>query len=474
MPTKTAGTGKTRRQRDQILQDSETLEAELLARWDKEWIWHPFTQMSEWEKEEPCIIESGRGCYLRDVKGKRYFDGVSSLWCNLHGHRVHKLDRAIRHQLKRVAHSTFLGLSNVPAIQLAKRLIEIAPAGLKRVFYSDSGSEAVEIALKMAYQYWQLKGETDRKKFLHLTNAYHGDTIGAVSVGGIELFHSVYRPLLFEAIPVPAPYQYRDSFPGTEESYREQCLKRLEESILKHRGEICALIMEPLIQGAAGMITHPKGYLAGARELTKKHGILLIADEVATGFGRTGRMFACEHENVTPDILCLAKGLTGGYVPLAATLTTEEIYAAFLGRHDEFKTFFHGHTYTANPLACATALANLQIFEQDRTLEKLKPKIEFLTVALEKLRRLRHVGDIRQAGFMAGIELVRDRSDKTAYEAAEKVGMRVAKEAKSLRVILRPLGNVVVLMPPLASTIPMLKRLMRVVNRSIRAATERV
>lgn len=474
MPTKTAAKTKERRERDQILEESRTLEAELLSRWDKECIWHPFTQMADWEKEDPCIIESGRGCYLRDVKGKRYFDGVSSLWCNVHGHRVHRLDKSIRRQLKRIAHSTFLGLSNVPAIQLAKKLIEIVPSGLKRVFYSDSGSEAVEIALKMAYQYWQLKGETNRKKFVHLTNAYHGDTIGAVSVGGIDLFHSTYGPLLFETVSVTAPYQYRDSFSGTEEEYRDHCLKILEETVINHKGEIAALIMEPLIQGAAGMITHPKGYLSGVREITKKHNILLIVDEVATGFGRTGRMFACEHENVVPDIMCLAKGLTGGYLPLAATVTTEDIYSAFLGKYEEFKAFFHGHTYTANPLACTAALANLEIFEKDRLIEKLQPKIEFLKTALGKIAKLRHVGDIRQVGLMVGIELVRNRKDNAPYPAVEKIGAKVIREAKSLRVILRPLGDVIILMPPLASSIPMLKRLIRVVHRSIRAATERI
>lgn len=444
-----------------------------LARWDHEWVWHPFTQMAEWVEEEPLIIESGKGCYLRDLEDRRYLDGVSSLWCNVHGHRVPKLDRALRKQLGRIAHSTFLGLSNVPAILLAKKLISIAPQGLKRVFYSDSGSEAVEIALKMAYQYWHQIGERKRTKFIRLTNAYHGDTIGSVSVGGVDLFRRMYGPLLFPTFEVAAPYRYRDSFQGTEEEYAAHCAARLEQVMAKHRGEICALIMEPLIQGAAGMILQPRGYISRARELTKKYNILLILDEVATGFGRTGRMFACDHEGIRPDLLCVAKGLTGGYLPLAATIATEEIYKGFLGRTEELKTFFHGHTYTANPLACAVACANLELFEEERTIEKLAPKIRFLTQKLAHFRSLKHVGDVRQAGFMAGIELVRDRSSKTPYEWKEKIGVRVCREARRLGAILRPLGNVVVLMPPLAITLRELDRLQRIAYESIKNVTEK-
>lgn len=443
-----------------------------LSQWDREWIWHPFTQMSEWVEEEPLIIESGKGCYLKDLRGKRYLDGVSSLWCNVHGHRVPALDQAIKKQLGKIAHSTFLGLSNVPAILLAKKLIEIAPRGLARVFYSDSGSEAVEIALKMAYQYWQNKGEKKRTKFIRLTNAYHGDTVGSVSVGGIDLFHHLYRPLLFKTFKAPAPYRYRDSFKGTASEYAEYCAWKLETVMAKHKAETCALIMEPLMQGAAGMINQPKGYISRARQLAKKYNILLIFDEVATGFGRTGRMFACDHESVVPDILCVAKGLTGGYLPLAATLATEEIYKAFLGRPEEFKTFFHGHTYTANPLACAAALANLELFENKRVLETLAPKIDFLKKKLELFYSLHHVGDIRQVGFMAGIELVRNRSSKTPYEYKEKIGARVAERARTLGAIIRPLGNVVVLMPPLAMTVPMLNRLLNIVCQSTKEITE--
>ena len=444
-----------------------------LTDWDREWLWHPFTQMGDWVREDFLIIESAKGCYLKDIHGRRYLDGVSSLWCNVHGHRVKKLDRAIKAQLQNVAHSTFLGLSNVPAIRLAKKLVTVVPRGLKRVFYSDSGSEAVEIALKMSYQYWQRQGEPARTKFVCLTNAYHGDTIGAVSVGGISLFHEAYRPLLFDVIRVEAPHRYRDEFEGSEEEYANVSAKRLKAVLKKHHRQTCALVMEPLMQGAAGMIRQPAGYVARARELTKKYNVLLILDEVATGFGRTGKMFASDHESVTPDIMCVAKGLSGGYLPLAATVTTEEVYRAFLGRYDEFKTFFHGHTFTANPLACAAALANLEWFEEDRTLEKLKPKIQFLTQELERFKKLEHVGDIRQAGFMVGLELVSNRAAKTPYEWSEKIGIRIANEAQRRGVIIRPLGNVVVLMPPLAISIRELARLLKVVHQSIQAVTER-
>ena len=453
-------------------QAASEISPSLLERWDKQWIWHPFTQMGDWAKEEILIVESAKGCYLRDIYGRRYLDGVSSLWCNVHGHRVRELDRAIRKQLGQVAHSTFLGLSNVPGIRLAKELIEIVPPGLKRVFYSDSGSEAVEIAIKIAYQYWQHKGEQKRTKFVRLVNAYHGDTIGSVSVGGIELFHEVYRPLLFESYAAPAPYGYRDDFKGTEAQYLDHSAKQLEMVLSKHAGETCALIMEPLVQGAAGMITQPRGYISRARALTKKYNVFLIFDEVATGFGRTGRMFASEHESVTPDLLCLAKGLSGGYLPLAVTVATEEIYEAFVGKHEDLKTFFHGHTYTANPLASAVAVASLELFKRERVLEKLGPKIEFLTEELERFRNLEHVGDIRQAGFMVGIELVSDRAEKTPYELKEKIGICVAQEARRLGVIIRPLGNVIVLMPPLAIEIRQLKRLLDAVYRSVRKVTE--
>ncbi|MBI4353054.1 MAG: adenosylmethionine--8-amino-7-oxononanoate transaminase [Candidatus Omnitrophica bacterium] len=443
-----------------------------LEKWDKDFVWHPFTQMKEWREDPMVIIERGEGNTLIDAYGRRYIDGVSSLWCNVHGHCVPAIDRAIRGQLKRMAHSTFLGLSHEPAIRLSRKLLRLVPKGLSKAFYSDSGSAAVEAALKMAYQYWRHRGRFKKTKFLKLRNAYHGDTLGAVSVGGIELFHEIYRPLLFETFDAAAPYFYRDSFRGTEGGYARFCAKKVEAVLKKHHSEIAALVMEPVMQGAAGMLKHPRGYLFLLRRLTRKYGVLLIADEVATGFGRTGKMFACEHEEVTPDFLCLAKGITAGYLPLSATLTTDEVYRAFLGRYDEFKAFFHGHTYTANPLACAAAIANLELFEREKTLERLRPKIDLLSQELEEVKKLRHAGDVRQAGFMAGIELVKDRATKEPYPLREKKGHGTALRARAKGVLIRPLGNVVVLMPPLSIHPRELRTLCRVVRESIEEETE--
>ncbi len=442
---------------------------------DKKHLWHPFTQMADWEREEILVIERAEGVYLIDTEGRRYLDGVSSLWCNVHGHRVPEIDEAIRDQLAKVAHSTFLGLSNVPAIQLAQELISIAPPGLTRVFYSDSGSEAVEIALKMAYQYWQQKGVKQKTKFARLAHAYHGDTLGAVSVGGIPLFHEVYRPLLFETYEIPAPYVYRWPSPNDRalkaEEVRDESLREMERVFKQHSHEIAALVMEPLMQGAAGMIHQPPGYITRARELTRRFDILLIFDEVATGFGRTGRMFAADHEKVTPDLVAVAKGLTGGYLPLAATLTTEELYRRFLGEYSEFKTFFHGHTYTANPLASRAALASLELFREKKTLEKLVEKIDSLKERLQSFWSLPHVGDIRQVGFMVGIELVEDRGTKKPYPGEKKIGIRVIQEARARGVLLRPLGNVIVLMPPLGISQEELRELVDQTYYSIRRVT---
>ena len=416
--------------------------------------------MADWEKEDILIIERAEGVYLIDTEGRRYLDGVSSLWCNVHGHRVKVIDDAVRDQLNLVAHSTFLGLSNVPAIQLAKELISIAPKGLTRVFYSDSGSEAVEVALKMAYQYWQHKGEKKKTKFARLAHAYHGDTLGAVSVGGIRLFHELYEPLLFETFEIPAPYKNLD-----------ESIQAMESVFKKNSSEIAALVMEPLMQGAAGMLDQPQGYITRVRELTSKYNILLIFDEVATGFGRTGKMFAADHEKVTPDLMALAKGLSAGYLPLAATLSTEKIYHAFLGGYSEFKTLFHGHTFTANPLACRAALANLELFRKKKTLEKLQKKIDLLRDRLKAFWALPHVGDIRQVGFMSGIELIEDRTARKPYPTEKKVGIRVIQETRKRGVILRPLGNVIVLMPPFAISAGELNRLLDVTYDSIEKVT---
>jgi adenosylmethionine-8-amino-7-oxononanoate aminotransferase len=435
---------------DPLSEEARRVRKKDLAEQDRRHLWPPFTQMEEWFREEPLIIERGQGSYLIDVEGNRYLDGVSSLWVNVHGHRKRAIDRAIRTQLDRIAHSTLLGLGNVPAIMLAERLARIAPPGLTRVFYSDAGSTAVEIALKIAFQYRQLRGETRRTRFVHFTNAYHGDTLGAVSVGGIGLFHDTYRPLLFDSFEVPAPHGPLCPDGLDEADCGRASLEALAQTLREHGEAITAVIVEPLVQAAAGMIPQPPGWLTAVRRLCVEHDVLLIADEVATGFGRTGTMFACEQEKIAPDLLCLAKGITAGYLPLAATLATEAIFRVFLGRYDEFKTFFHGHTYTGNPLACAAALASLDLFEKERTLEKLQLKIRRFQGRLKRIARLPHVGDVRQRGFMVGIALLSSVEKKIPFPAEKRVGQRVCLEARQRGAIIRPLGDVVVLMPPLA------------------------
>ena len=440
---------------------------------DKKYIWHPFTQMKDYAKEPPLIIEKGKGSFLFDINGNKYLDGISSLWVTTHGHRKKEIDDAISEQLKKISHTTLLGLSHPKAIELAKRLVNITPLGLEKIFYSESGSTAVEIALKIAFQYWTQAGKRSvtKTKFISLTNAYHGDTIGSVSVGGMDLFHQTYRPLLFETIKAEPVYCYRCSLGKTQASCSLECLTQLEETIKKHHKETVGLIIEPMVQGAAGMLVYPSGYLKGVRSLCTKYDILMIADEVAVGFGRTGRMFACEHENVLPDIMTIGKGLTGGYLPLAATLTTQKIYNAFLGEFDEFKTFFHGHTYTGNPLGCAAAIANLNIFEKEKTIETLAEKIAVFKNRLQDFYKLAHVGDVRQFGLMAGIELVAKKDTKSAYEPADKIGIKVIMAARKRGVILRPLGDVIVLMPPLSISIDEIAQLLDVTFDSIKSIT---
>jgi adenosylmethionine-8-amino-7-oxononanoate aminotransferase len=452
----------------------EHIDAEQLELDDRRYIWHPFTQMRDYEAETPIIIERAKGAYLYDVRGRRYLDGVSSLWVTVHGHRKRALDAAIRRQLNDVAHSTLLGLSNVPAIKLAKMLVERSPEGLERVFYSDSGSTAVEIGLKMAFQYWQQQSGDESKKrtrFICFDNAYHGDTIGSVGVGGIDLFHEMYRPLLMDSIRVMSPYCYRCPLELEETTCGMACIGPLEKALEEHAGEVAALVIEPLVFAAGGILVQPEGYLKKVRELCTRFGVLMIADEVAVGMGRTGTMFACEKEDVAPDILAVAKGLTGGYLPVAATLTTEEIYRGFLGNYDEFRTLFHGHTYTGNPLGCAAAIANLEIFDSEGTIKKVRAKVEHLKTLLDSVKELPHVGEVRQAGMMIGIELVRDRDTREQYDPAEKVGMRVVEEARGRGMIIRPLGNVIVLMPHLTFTRPQLERMVEITRLSIEAVT---
>lgn len=459
---------------------------ENLITLDKKYIWHPFTQQSEWINDfpsEPLIISRAKGVYLYDSKGERYLDGVSSLWANLHGHRNSMLDRAVRKQLNKVAHTTFLGLTHEPAIQLARELVKFLPQGLTRIFYSDNGSTAVEVALKMAFQYQQNyalqtangknpKSKISKTEFLALKNSYHGDTIGSVSLGGIELFHKKFRPLLFRTHFAMSPhclrcpykrvhcpqslvhsYSYSGENPNPgdfrkETGCRWECLGEVE-TLLRKNKKIVAAIVEPLLQGAGGMIVMPPGYLRGFERLCRKYGVLFIADEVATGFGRTGKMFAVEQEGVHPDLLCMAKGISGGYLPLAATAVTEKIYRGFLGKIDEFKTFYHGHTYTANPLACAVSCASIKLFERENLLQKVQRKSLLLKKLLEDLISIPVVGEVRQIGLVAGIEIVADKNKLLPFPLWFQAAKRICAACRKKGILLRPLGDVIVLMPPL-------------------------
>jgi adenosylmethionine-8-amino-7-oxononanoate aminotransferase len=448
---------------------------EQLEDWDRRHVWHPFTPMQTYAAERPLIIAEARGCLLIDLDGREYIDGVSSLWCNVHGHRVPALDDAIREQLDRVAHSTLLGLASVPSVVLARRLVDLAPSGLTRVFYSDDGATAVEVALKMAFQYWQQcdTPRPDKTRFLSLTSAYHGDTLGDVAVGDLGRFHHLFEPLLFPTIKAPAPYCYRCPLGLERATCRIDCVEKLVQLVRQHADTLAAVVIEPLVQGAAGMITAPEGYLRRVREVTAECGVLLIADEVAVGFGRTGTLFACEQEGVSPDFLCMAKGLTGGYLPVAATLTTERVFEAFLGPPEAGRTFYHGHTYTGNALGCAVALASLDLLTAE-ALPAVPAKVERLRGHLQRLGEIPIVGDIRQHGLMAGVELVKDRRTREPFPAALRLGHQVCRRMRDKGVILRPLGDVVVVMPPLAIPDEMLDRIGEALDESIRELADEV
>ena len=420
---------------------------------DSAHVWHPFTQMQDYAATEPLIIEAAEGNWLIDTDGNRYLDGVSSLWCNVHGHRVGAIDAAIREQLDRVAHTTLLGSASVPSIELATELAALAPGGLDRVFYAENGASAVEIALKMAFQYWQQRGEARRQRFLAFDHAYHGDTLGAVSVGGIELFHEKFAPLLFDTLRAPSPYHYRcPDGHATHEECGRHSLESAEAQLAAHAGEVCAVIIEPLVQGAAGMITQPRGFLRELAQVCRRHDTLLILDEVATGFGRTGTMFACEQEGVAPDLLVVGKGLTGGYLPLSAVLATDAVYDGFLGEPASGRTLFHGHTYTGNQLCCAAALANLRLFHEEGVVDAARERAGELSGLLEGLDGLEHVGDVRQRGLMVGIELVADRATRAPLPAEARTAWNVCLRMRRRGVLIRPLGDVLVLMPPLSVT----------------------
>jgi len=442
---------------------------ELLEK-NRRYLWNPFTQMKTYLDDEPLIIERGEGVKLIDVNGKEYYDGNASVWLNVHGHNHPALNRAIVEQLDRIAHSTLLGAANVPAILLAEQLVRITPSRLQKVFYSDSGAEAVEIALKMAYQYWRHRRRPEKDTFISMKNAYHGDTLGAVSVGGMDLFHQTFERLLFPTIKVPYPYPYR--FPGTEEECKEQALQALKQVLKEKADRIAALIVEPMMQGAGGMIRMPASFLKQVEKLCREHEVLLICDEVATGFGRTGMMFACEHEGVEPDLMALGKKLTGGYLPVAATLTSDEIYSAFYGDYEEAKTFFHGHSYTGNQLGCAVALANLKLYEEKELIAHVQRISRVLEKEFATWDALNHVGEVRQLGLMVGIELVRDKGSKEPYRFEDKIGVRICRRARDLGLITRPLDHVITFMPPLAVQEEDLLQMVRILRQAIQEVTE--
>ena len=443
---------------------------EQLRALDKQHLWHPFTPMKLWLDSEPLVIVAAEGMHLIDSDGRRYLDGVSSLWCNVHGHRVPEIDAAVRAQLDKVAHTTMLGLASEPAILLADRLMKVIPPNLKKVFYSDAGATATEVAFKLAAQYWYNVGRPGKNEFVGFAEAYHGDTVGAMSVGRVPAFHKPYFPMLFKVHFAPTPHAYRSDTPHSPETVSLKCLNVLEARLREHSKRVAAICIEPVVQGAGGMIVQPAGFLKEVSYLASEYDVLLIADEVATGFGRTGRMFACEHEGVQPDLMCIAKGITGGYLPLAATFATQQIFDAFLGEPWEGRTFYHGHTYTGNPLACAAALASLDLFERNRVVEGVAAKgVELAKMLDEHIRPLPHVGDVRQKGFMVGIELVEDRATRRPFDPRRRVGAEVCNRVRRHGVIIRPLGDVIVLMPPLAMGQEDLSKVVRAVREEVAA-----
>lgn len=430
--------------------------------------WHGFTQMAEYQ---PLVIEKASGCWLTTTDGQRLLDGASSLWCNVHGHRNPHIDAAIREQLQRVAHITTLGMSCVTTERLAELLVKITPGDLSHVFFSCDGSSAVEAALKMAFQYWHQCDQPRPQKtnFLALGAAYHGDTTGAVSLGGIKYFHQLFSPILFSPIRGPVPCTYRLPEGVTQHTACQHYASIMEEILQRQHETIAAVVMEPLVQGAAGMITHPPGLLHAIRRLCDRYEVLLICDEVATGWGRTGRLLACNHESVTPDILCLGKGLTGGYLPMAATIARPHVYEAFLAPTTQSHQFFHGHTFAGNPLAAAAAIASIELMQREKVIDTVDAKSHKLRGALGPLADHPHVGDIRGQGLMVGIEMVADRDSRSSFDPALEMGRRVCRRALERGVWIRPLGDVVVLMPPLVASDDELDLLASVVVDSIQS-----
>lgn len=435
---------------------------------DLQHIWHPYTQMKDCRKFPPIFIEKAKGVKLYDDKGNFYYDTISSWWCNVHGHNHPKIKAAIKKQLNSLDHTLLAGFTHKPAVFLAEKLVSVTPENLTKVFFSDDGSTAVETALKMSFQYWRNIGQRKKTKFISLDLAYHGDTIGAMSVGGNTVFSREFGSLLFDSFKVPTPYCYRCPLGKQRVSCSIDCIEPLESTLKKHKDKVAAVILEPLLLAAGGMIVYPVEYLKQVAALAKKYNVHLILDEVATGFGRTGKMFACQHASILPDFLCLAKGITSGTLPFAATLTTDEIYKAFYDDYEKFKTFYHGHTYTANPLGCVAALASLEIFKQEKTLRKLKRLIPIFHSGMEKFRPLPFVGDVRYIGIVGALELVKNEKAKRPFFVKERIGQKIFQKGLKENLILRPLGNVIYLFLPLNITKiqlnDILKRTFRVIE----------
>lgn len=414
---------------------------------DRRNVWHPFTQHRQWSASRPIVIESGHGCWLTDTDGRSWLDGNSSLWVNIWGHDREEVLTAIREQIERLPHATFLGLTNPPAIHTAERLIELSPEGLTRAFFSENGAAAVEVALKMAFAYHRHRGDHGRDLFVCLDNAYHGDTLGAVSVGGFDPFHALYGPLLFETRRIPSPYCYRCPLALEHPSCDLACADALEDVLATEGHRIAGVITEPLVQGAAGIITAPDGHLRRLREICDRHGVLLIVDEVATGFGRTGATFACDLEDVQPDLMAVGKGLTGGYLPMSATLATEAIFEAFLGNPEDGRTLFHGHSYAGNPAAAAAAAASLELFVKEDLPATARALAKVFEEELNAFDDLAHVGEVRRRGIMCGVEIVQDRATKAPFPSSSAIGAAVCERLREDGIILRPLGDTLVLMP---------------------------
>jgi adenosylmethionine-8-amino-7-oxononanoate aminotransferase len=411
-------------------------------------VWHPCTQMKDHETLPMIPLRSGSGVWLEDYSGRRYVDGISSWWVNLFGHANPRINAAVREQLERLEHAIFAGFTHQPAVTLAEQLTRIAPAGLSRCFFADNGSAAIEVAIKMSFHFWRNSGQSRKTRFITLANSYHGETLGALAVGNVELYKSIYRPLLMDVITVPSPDSFAREPGASEAQHAEKMFAHMETALARHHDEVAAVIVEPLVQCAGGMRMYDARYLTLLREACDRHGVHLIADEIAVGFGRTGTMFACEQAGIRPDYLCLSKGLTGGYLPLSVVMTTEAVYAAFYDEYVQLNAFLHSHSYTGNPLACAAANATLAIFREQPVLERNRETARRMAASVEHLRDHANVAEIRQRGMILAIELVKDRATRTPYPWQERRGLRIYRHALEQGALLRPLGTTLYFMPP--------------------------